>query len=55
VGTSPSGTAYAIDRAEVIAKDNKYQLIDSFTKMLQNAPAFGRRASLYVDFTVFIP
>ncbi len=55
VGTSPSGIGYTIERAEVVAKDNKYQLIDSFTKMLQNAPTFGRRASLCVDFTVFIP
>ncbi len=30
-GTNPSGIGYTIERAEVIAKDNKYQLIDSFT------------------------
>jgi len=28
VGTSLSGIGYTIERAEVIAKDNKYQLID---------------------------
>jgi len=31
VGTSPSGIGCTIERAEVIAKDNKYQLVDSFT------------------------
>ena len=31
VGTSPSGIGYSVERAELIAKDNKYQLIDSFT------------------------
>jgi len=31
VGTSPSGRGYTIERGEVIAKDNKHQLIDSFT------------------------
>jgi hypothetical protein len=30
-GTSPSGIGYTIGRAEVITKDNKYQLIDSLT------------------------
>jgi len=30
-GTSPPGIGYRIERAEDIAKDNKYQLIDSFT------------------------
>jgi len=29
LGMSPSGIGYAIERAEVTAKDNKYQLIDS--------------------------
>jgi len=38
VGTSPSGIGYTIERAQVIAKDNKYQLIDL----------------LCVDFIVFI-
>jgi hypothetical protein len=28
---SPYGRGYTIERAEVIARDNKYQLIDSFT------------------------
>ena len=31
IGTSPSGIGYRIERSEIIAKDNKYQLIDSFT------------------------
>ena len=31
VGTNPSGIGYAIESAELIVKDNKYQLIDSFT------------------------
>ena len=31
VGTNPSGIGYTIERAEVTTKDNKYQLIDSFT------------------------
>ncbi len=38
VGTSLSGIGYTIERAELIAKDNKYQLIDL----------------LCVDFIVFI-
>ena len=31
VGTSPSGIGYSLARAQLIAKDNKYQLIDLFT------------------------
>ena len=31
VGKSPSGIGYTIERAELTPKDNKYQLIDSFT------------------------
>jgi hypothetical protein len=31
LGTGPSGIGSSLERAEVIAKDNKYQLIDSFT------------------------
>jgi len=38
LGTSPFGIGYTIERAELTAKDNKYQLIDSFTKLCQNAP-----------------
>ena len=30
VGASPYGGGYTLERAEVIAKDRKYQLIDSF-------------------------
>ncbi len=29
-GMIPSGIGYSIERAELIAKDNKYQLKDSF-------------------------
>jgi len=36
VGTSPSGIGYSLERAEVIAKDNKYQLKDSFTEILKH-------------------
>ena len=39
VGTSPSGIGYTIEKVEVTAKDNKYQLIDL----------------LCVDFIVVIP
>ncbi|MEE9503476.1 MAG: hypothetical protein V3V48_15485, partial [Candidatus Aminicenantaceae bacterium] len=35
LGTSPSGIGFTIERAEVTAKDNKYQLIDSFTEILK--------------------
>jgi hypothetical protein len=28
LGPSPSGISYTIERAEITAKDNKYQLID---------------------------
>jgi len=31
VGTNPSGIGYSIERAQVIAKDNNYQLIDLFS------------------------
>ena len=31
LGPSLSGIGYTIERAEVTTKDNKYQLIDSFT------------------------
>ncbi len=36
VGTSRSGIGYTIEKAELIAKDNKYQLIDSFTEILKH-------------------
>ena len=29
LGTSPSGIGYSLERAQLIAKDNRYQLIDS--------------------------
>ncbi len=39
---SPSGIGYMIERAEVIAKDNEYELIDSFTEILKHVPVFTK-------------
>jgi hypothetical protein len=42
LGASPSGIGYSLERAEVTAKDNKYQLIDTFTEILKYLPLFSK-------------